>query len=83
MVASYLTAAMSLLALSSASPLQPVKRAPSFDYGGGQKVRGVNTGGWFVLEPWITPSIFTGNGAKDGKLNSMRNAKLAHKLTYC
>lgn len=22
------------------------------------KVRGVNLGGWFVLEPWITPSIF-------------------------
>ncbi|KAJ6494809.1 glycoside hydrolase family 5 protein [Mycena vitilis] len=28
-------------------------------------VRGVNLGGWFVLEPWITPSIFqnTGNDA--------------------
>ncbi|KAH9945165.1 glycoside hydrolase [Epithele typhae] len=27
-------------------------------------VRGVNLGGWFVLEPWITPSIFeaTNNG---------------------
>ncbi len=35
-----------------------------FDYGG-QKVRGVNTGGWFVLEPWITPSIFQGNNAVD------------------
>jgi len=23
-----------------------------------EKVRGVNLGGWFVLEPWITPSIF-------------------------
>jgi aryl-phospho-beta-D-glucosidase BglC (GH1 family) len=43
---------------------QPIKRAPSFDYSG-QKVRGVNTGGWFVLEPWITPSIFEGNAAKD------------------
>lgn len=28
-------------------------------------MRGVNTGGWFVLEPWITPSIFEGNGAVD------------------
>jgi glucan 1,3-beta-glucosidase len=28
-------------------------------------VQGVNTGGWFVLEPWITPSLFTGNDAKD------------------
>lgn len=25
----------------------------------------MNTGGWFVLEPWITPSIFEGNGAVD------------------
>lgn len=29
------------------------------------KVRGANIGGWLVLEPWITPSIFerTGNEA--------------------
>ncbi|KAL5393589.1 hypothetical protein PMIN06_007439 [Paraphaeosphaeria minitans] len=57
--------AVGLLALSShASPLTPYKRAPSFDYSG-SKVRGVNTGGWFVLEPWITPSMFEGNGAVD------------------
>jgi len=60
----YAAAAVSLLALSSASPLTPAKRAPSFAYGS-EKVRGVNTGGWFVLEPWITPSIFEGNGAVD------------------
>lgn len=65
MVGQYFSAAaISLLALSSASPLQPVKRAPSFAYGS-EKVRGVNTGGWFVLEPWITPSIFEGNSAID------------------
>ncbi|USP76212.1 glycoside hydrolase family 5 protein [Curvularia clavata] len=64
-------AAIGLLAMSTnASPLESVKRqtsgykAPSFDFGG-QKVRGVNTGGWFVLEPWITPSIFEGNAAID------------------
>ena len=64
-------AAIGLLAMSTnASPLETVKRqtsgykAPSFDFGG-QKVRGVNTGGWFVLEPWITPSIFQGNSAVD------------------
>ncbi|KAL8922669.1 MAG: hypothetical protein Q9208_004982 [Pyrenodesmia sp. 3 TL-2023] len=33
------------------------KRAIAFDYNG-DKVRGVNLGGWLVLEPWITPSIF-------------------------
>ncbi|KDR85716.1 hypothetical protein GALMADRAFT_51675 [Galerina marginata CBS 339.88] len=32
-----------------------------FPYGA-QKVRGVNLGGWLVLEPWITPSIFDNTG---------------------
>lgn len=38
--------------------------SPGFPYGS-SKVRGVNLGGWLVLEPWITPSIFddTGNDA--------------------
>ncbi|KAI5120782.1 hypothetical protein M0805_002409 [Coniferiporia weirii] len=54
---------VSLLALT------PFTRAdspinPGFPYGS-QKVRGVNLGGWLVLEPWITPSLFdnTGNDA--------------------
>jgi len=29
-----------------------------------QKVRGVNLGGWLVLEPWITPSLFDETGNK-------------------
>jgi glucan 1,3-beta-glucosidase len=33
------------------------KRQLTFDYNN-EKIRGVNLGGWFVLEPWITPSIF-------------------------
>ncbi|KAF2852547.1 glycoside hydrolase family 5 protein [Plenodomus tracheiphilus IPT5] len=60
-------AAVGLLAsIANASPLDHInlKRAPSFDFNG-EKVRGVNTGGWFVLEPWITPSIFEGNNAVD------------------
>lgn len=32
---------------------------------GMQKVRGVNLGGWLVLEKWITPSLFTGTTAID------------------
>ncbi|KAJ7070741.1 glycoside hydrolase family 5 protein [Mycena amicta] len=38
--------------------------SPGFPYGS-SKVRGVNLGGWLVLEPWITPSLFdnTGNSA--------------------
>ncbi|KII94290.1 glycoside hydrolase family 5 protein [Plicaturopsis crispa FD-325 SS-3] len=35
--------------------------SPSFPYGS-QKVRGVNLGGWLVLEPWITPSLFEATG---------------------
>jgi len=37
---------------------------PSFPYGS-EPVRGVNLGGWLVIEPWITPSLFdaTGNPA--------------------
>jgi len=34
---------------------------PGFPYGT-QKVRGVNLGGWLVLEPWITPSLFDNTG---------------------
>jgi len=34
---------------------------PGFAYGN-DKVRGVNLGGWLVLEPWITPSIFDNAG---------------------
>ncbi|PQE18820.1 glycoside hydrolase family 5 protein [Rutstroemia sp. NJR-2017a WRK4] len=33
------------------------QRAAAFNYGV-TPVRGVNIGGWLVLEPWITPSIF-------------------------
>jgi glucan 1,3-beta-glucosidase len=31
----------------------------------GTKLRGVNLGGWLVLEKWITPSLFEGLVAKD------------------
>ncbi|KAJ6134962.1 hypothetical protein N7512_000122 [Penicillium capsulatum] len=33
-----------------------------FPYGS-QPIRGVNVGGWFVIEPWITPSFFSGYSA--------------------
>lgn len=33
----------------------------NFGYGS-EKIRGVNLGGWLVLEPWITPSIFESAG---------------------
>lgn len=49
-----------LLALSSAvaaAPLSFVKRSSRWDYQG-SKLYGVNIGGWLVLEPYITPSLF-------------------------
>lgn len=39
-----------------------VSRDLAFDYNS-EKVRGVNLGGWLVLEPWITPSLFEQGGA--------------------
>ncbi|KAF2458449.1 glycoside hydrolase superfamily [Lineolata rhizophorae] len=62
-------AAVSLLApLAGGAALDSVKRDLKFDYNN-QKVRGVNLGGWLVLEPWITPSMFDewagGGGAVD------------------
>lgn len=30
-----------------------------------QKLRGVNLGGWLVLERWMTPSLFAGTDARD------------------
>ena len=30
-----------------------------------QKLRGVNLGGWLVLEKWMTPSLFEGLQATD------------------
>ncbi|KAF9557434.1 glycoside hydrolase family 5 protein [Agrocybe pediades] len=48
---------------SSGSPsgsASPPSRTP-FNYGT-DKIRGVNLGGWLVLEPWITPSLFESTG---------------------
>lgn len=49
---SLLSSATAALALSL-----PHKRTTLWDYQN-DKVQGVNLGGWFVLEPYITPSLF-------------------------
>ncbi|KAI1775916.1 glucan 1,3-beta-glucosidase precursor [Hypoxylon cercidicola] len=49
-----------LSSVSQAAPqgmIPPVKRDLNFAFGS-EKIRGVNLGGWLVLEPWITPSFF-------------------------
>ncbi|TAQ85319.1 hypothetical protein B7494_g6357 [Chlorociboria aeruginascens] len=52
-----LLAAASVGAAPAASSAPQSKRTIAFSYGS-EKVRGLNIGGWLVLEPWITPSIF-------------------------
>ncbi|GLB40440.1 putative brix [Lyophyllum shimeji] len=42
---------------SSAASTPTATQSAAFDYSS-QKIRGVNLGGWLVLEPWITPSVF-------------------------
>ena len=76
-VTSSAVAAAALLAtVGNAAPASPLsglsKRDLPFDFGN-EKVRGVNLGGWLVLEPWITPSIFeaTPGNVVDGKMNTM------------
>ena len=32
---------------------------------GRHQFRGVNLGGWFVVEPWMTPALFAGTSAVD------------------
>jgi glucan 1,3-beta-glucosidase len=48
-----------------------------------QKMHGVNLGGWLVLEPWLTPSLFDGVQAEDEhswcvELGTARHARLDH-----
>ncbi|CAL1694455.1 unnamed protein product [Somion occarium] len=59
-------AALSLLALGLLAQAAPADNpiSPGFPIGS-QKVRGVNLGGWLVLEPWITPSLFDNTGNPD------------------
>lgn len=79
-VTSSAVAAAALLAtVGNAAPASPLsglsKRDLPFDFGN-EKVRGVNLGGWLVLEPWITPSIFeaTPGNVVDGKTIAIRGA---------
>jgi glucan 1,3-beta-glucosidase len=44
---------------------QGASRPSGYNWGN-EKIRGVNLGGWLVLEPWITPSIFTNYSLSKG-----------------
>ena len=43
------------------------------------KLRGVNLGGWLVLERWITPSVFAGSAAED-EFSLMQEAGAAERI---
>jgi glucan 1,3-beta-glucosidase len=57
-------------------------------YNTGMKYRGVNLGGWLILERWITPSLFEGLDARDefgfcSELGSKAKEVLEdHRKTY-
>jgi len=62
------TALLFSLALAAPTPETHSQHSRGVNVGwpyGSQKIRGVNIGGWLVLEPFITPSLFdaTGNDA--------------------
>ena len=83
---SAVAAAALLATIGNAAPASPLsrlsKRDLPFDFGN-EKVRGVNLGGWLVLEPWITPSIFeaTPGNVVDGKRNATHRACGGYLLT--
>ncbi|TFY53027.1 hypothetical protein EVJ58_g9680 [Rhodofomes roseus] len=54
-------AVFSLFSLLAHRVVSDTAISPSFSYGT-ETVRGVNLGGWLVLEPWITPSLFDNTG---------------------
>ena len=56
-VVSALSLALSPTEADCSSRPKGKRQTLDFDYTN-DKVRGVNLGGWFVLEPWITPSLF-------------------------
>ncbi|KAK4555949.1 glucan exo-1,3-beta-glucosidase [Recurvomyces mirabilis] len=67
--------------LTTAAPTR--RSSPSgFDWGN-TKIQGVNLGGWLVLEPWITPSIFQAYPLSQGivdeySLNQVLGTQQAH-----
>lgn len=47
------------LSLPRKEPRSSVYTGPSLGFAyGTEPIRGVSLGGWLVLEPWITPSLF-------------------------
>ena len=54
----------SLITFTLSSPIKLQKRNSRWDYSSND-IYGVNIGGWLVLEPYITPSLFEAFGGED------------------
>ncbi|GAB7353179.1 hypothetical protein MBLNU459_g3707t1 [Dothideomycetes sp. NU459] len=65
-------------AISTTLAAPSMRRASGFDWGN-EVMRGVNLGGWLVLEPWITPSIFQAYPITEGIVDEYT---LGEKLGY-
>lgn len=64
------TLATASFTTASTAPLTPRGTGGrDWDFQGSEKVRGVNIGGWLVIEPWITPSLFDGIDSSLGAID--------------
>jgi glucan 1,3-beta-glucosidase len=61
---SVISTLLCLLTTAIAAPVSLQKRNSRWDYSS-QQIYGVNIGGWLVLEPYITPSLFEAFGGDD------------------
>ncbi|OJJ60150.1 hypothetical protein ASPSYDRAFT_131960 [Aspergillus sydowii CBS 593.65] len=62
MISRFLQGALLTLSISAVSASPARVRLQSRATANAEQIRGVNLGGWLVLEPWITPSVFEGAG---------------------
>ncbi|PSK58659.1 hypothetical protein B9Z65_6674 [Elsinoe australis] len=79
-----LTAAALCVTAAFAAPTLEERGTNQLSFANGDtKIRGVNLGGWLVLEPWIRPSIFenfTGTGIVDEFTLTKRRPKQARAI---
>ncbi|GME85109.1 unnamed protein product [Ambrosiozyma monospora] len=66
-ISSICSFAICSLSIVFGAPLQLKKRNSRWDYQN-DKLYGVNAGGWLLLEPYITPSIFIDVGGDDSSM---------------
>ncbi|KAG9235942.1 glycoside hydrolase superfamily [Amylocarpus encephaloides] len=71
-----LSTLLAAFAVGSVTAAPSTKRSVNFAWGS-EPVRGLNLGGWLVLEPWITPSLFQ---SQDQSLGIIDELTLSKKL---